>query len=539
LREKKNIVYKNHTYVEGSSTVERLFTSWLLMEVLKMITKTSETSHSHPIIDSVSINELKIDLSNYRTLPQSNEVFATQALIAINPDYFWGLMESLVDYGYLPIESIIVLKTEDGTEMTVKEGNRRVAALKLIHGYIKSDDIIIPEHIVKKINDLQPEWMINNEKIPCTVYEYQDASLVDKIVAMIHGLGEKARRLAWLSVARARHNRKSNNNQELALDILEKYLEVGKNLNGQQKERWAGDYPLTVLKEALPKIATRIGASNSSKMVKQFPAIKYREQLENIFLDIGLEKIGFKYVRSATFGDDYGLPMPTSPPPQNANGDQEPSSGGSTGTPPPSSSQGTSSGNSGSHSSNGSSQGGEDTSRANGSAKGGQGTTGNKKKVAARSLKDPKAVIRKLKQLEIRGNNRDKVVTLRNEAMNLDINHTPIAFCLLLRSMFEISAKAYCEDHKSEDLRYNKTDGTDKRLVDLLREITSHITKNNTDKALVKALHGAMTELGKPEGLLSVNSMNQLIHNPTFSTNATDICTVFRNIFYLLEAMNT
>jgi len=70
----------------------------------------------------------------------------------------------------------------------------------------------------------------------------------------------------------------------------------------------------------------------------------------------------------------------------------------------------------------------------------------------------------------------------------------------------------------------------------LLTEITTKLTQNNSAKE--KVLHGAITELGRPEGLLSVTSLNQLVHNPIFLVTSNDICTLFGNIFPLLEEMN-
>ena len=72
----------------------------------------------------------------------------------------------------------------------------------------------------------------------------------------------------------------------------------------------------------------------------------------------------------------------------------------------------------------------------------------------------------------------------------------------------------------------------------VLRDITNHLTKNKADKERTKQLHGAMTELARPEGLLSVTSMNQLVHSPKFSVTTGDVCQLFGNIFPLLEAMN-
>src|SRR5581483_2642441 len=99
----------------------------------------------------------------------------------------------------------------------------------------------------------------------------------------------------------------------------------------------------------------------------------------------------------------------------------------------------------------------------------------------------------------------EKVVALKNELLRLDVTKTPLAFCFVLRSMFEISAKAYCADHAtSGGPTAVKANGDDRHLADVLRDITKHLTNNNADRAMVRALHGAMAELAKSQGILSV-----------------------------------
>jgi hypothetical protein len=148
---------------------------------------------------------------------------------------------------------------------------------------------------------------------------------------------------------------------------------------------------------------------------------------------------------------------------------------------------------------------------------------------------DPKHVANLLKKFSPRGNNRQKVVMLRDEIKKLRINQNPLAFCFLLRSMFEISAKAYSND---KGLRTTNSNGKDKTLIEMLRGVTNELTNGNTNLAMVRVLHGAMAEIAKQDGLLSVTSMNQLVHNPSFSIAPPDICILFGNIYPLLEAMN-
>lgn len=105
--------------------------------------------------------------------------------------------------------------------------------------------------------------------------------------------------------------------------------------------------------------------------------------------------------------------------------------------------------------------------------------------------------------------------------------------------MFEISAKAYCDDHKTTGgPKTNDKSGKERPLVEILRDITVHLTKNNTDKQMQKVLHGAMVSIGTATSILSVTSMNQLVHNTRFSINEGQIAEMFSNIFPLLEETN-
>ncbi len=416
-------------------------------------------------------------------------------MISINPDWFWALMDSLASDGYLPTENIIVLRNQKG-ELVVKEGNRRVGALKLIFGYLKRDLFDVPADLEKKIVDLPKIWFKTNEKIPCTIYDANQEDFVDRIVSLTHGKGEKAGRDKWNAIARARHHRDKDGASEPALDLLEKYLKHGKNLTQDQAERWSGDYPLTVLDEAIKRIATRFGVGSSRDLADKYPHnVSNRGILETILKDVGEGTLDFETIRDkqADFAERrYALPPAPQP---NAGGPK----GGGVGPKPARPRPG-----------------------------------------PAFSTDDPRSVTRKLKLFGPRGNHREKLVTLLVEARTLKLQKHPHAFCFLLRSMFEISAKAYCQDHAAAaGPKYADSKGEDRKLVDVLRDITNHLTKNKKDRAMMKTLHGAMTELGKSEGLLSVTSLNQLIHSPRFSVKASDISNLFHNVFPLLEAMNS
>ena len=402
-----------------------------------------------PTQELISIKKLKLDLKNFRTVEQQNETNAIRAIISINPDYFWGLMESLVDDGYLPTENVIVIKASASKQsMIVREGNRRVGALKLIFGFLPTDDIRIPSNLSKKIDELTTNWKKANEKVPCTIYESKDAAIVDRIITLTHGKGEKAGRSKWPAVATARHKRDVNGASEPGLDLLEKYLDNGGNVTPRHAEQWSGDYPLTVLDDMVQRYSMQFGAKNSAELANQYPSVQHRDALENILHDIGLGIIKFETIRKKKdeFLNRYGLPLPI---PAAPSGTSETSSAvptaGATSNAPSTSPSSTNTPPTGTGSAMSSSAPSAAVSSSGATAS--ASTSG--KKVAAVPINDPRSVVRMLRSLKPLGNNRQKIVTLKNEALELDLQKTPFAFCFLLRSMFEISAKAYCDDHKA------------------------------------------------------------------------------------------
>jgi hypothetical protein len=471
-----------------------------------------------PITQPISVKALTLDTKNYRTVAQPDEVSAIQSLIDVEPEWFWAIMESLIDDGYLPNENVIALQ-ERGKKI-VKEGNRRIAAMKIIHGVVSADDFSLPSHISEKLASLDRGWKKANANVPCTLYLTNEAAIADRVVTLTHGKGEKAGRLRWSAVARARHNRDKSNSAEPALDLLEKYLAKGKNLSASQAARWAGDYPLTVLDEAMKRLAPRLGLKSGPEVAKVYPRLTSRAGFEELMLDIGLSNVKFKDVRAESFGERYGMP---------ASQVQDDPNSGVQGQ-----SASTTSAGKGSKTSNG-----EETHTASGSAKAASSSSTTKKGSQAHPANDPRAVSALLRKFKPKGGGREKLATLLEELKLLDVMATPHAFCFVLRSMFEVSAKAYCSDHSSAGgPKSTESNGNDRKLVTVLKEVVNHLTSNRQDKAMERALHGAITELANPESVLSVTSMNQLVHNPRYVVNGANVCNLFANVFPLLEEMN-
>jgi hypothetical protein len=261
-----------------------------------------------PTNKQIDYTKLYLDLKNYRTVPQKTEKEAIQAMIATKGDRFFAVLDSILEDEYLYTENLIVL--EKNGKYIVKEGNRRMACMKLIHGQYDIEEFGIPESSKTVITKLSKEWKMNNRKIPCAIFQENESEKANKIVNLTHAKNEKASRDPWSAVAKARHNRDEKGGIETSLDLLELYLKEGKNHNSQQRERWSGVYPLTVLEDALRYITVRMGFHTVNELLAGYKKNRYRSSLESIILEIGLGLIQFKHTRNpdVDFAEPYGIP---------------------------------------------------------------------------------------------------------------------------------------------------------------------------------------------------------------------------------------
>ena len=80
----------------------------------------------------LSIDELLLDLDNPRLGSTSSQSEALASIVRLNPGHFRNLMASIRDDGLDPGDSLYVVRSEDGQDFVVLEGNRRLSALKVL-----------------------------------------------------------------------------------------------------------------------------------------------------------------------------------------------------------------------------------------------------------------------------------------------------------------------------------------------------------------------------------------------------------------------
>ena len=80
----------------------------------------------------LSIDELLLDRDNPRLGSVSSQSEALASIVRLNAGHFRNLMASIRDYGLDPGDSLYVVRSVDGEDFVVLEGNRRLSALKVL-----------------------------------------------------------------------------------------------------------------------------------------------------------------------------------------------------------------------------------------------------------------------------------------------------------------------------------------------------------------------------------------------------------------------
>lgn len=130
------------------------------------------------------------------------------------------LMYSIVSNGFWDYEPLIVLKNREGKFIAI-EGNRRLAAVKLIHGKY---EISIPAHVKDRIN--QP-LIKQTSKLPCIVVTSKEESW--KYVGFKHVNGPAK----WGSFAKAKYIAEIHN--EFGIPIEQIAYQIGDTNKTAQK----------------------------------------------------------------------------------------------------------------------------------------------------------------------------------------------------------------------------------------------------------------------------------------------------------------
>ena len=120
------------------------------------------------LITDVAVEDLKLDAENPRLPEPLIGARQSEVLRHLHDGTLEEIGQSLVDHGYFAHEPLIVLRDAETGACTVIEGNRRLAALMILHGHPESEGLAFVEVAPTA------EQLDRLRRIPCFKVETRD-----------------------------------------------------------------------------------------------------------------------------------------------------------------------------------------------------------------------------------------------------------------------------------------------------------------------------------------------------------------------------
>lgn len=193
---------------------------------------------------SIRITDLQLDTGNYRTGKQDDQREAIRALIEEQKNKLVRLAQDILEYGLSPLETILVTPVpDDKSRFTVIEGNRRVAAMKLVTQPDLAADTTW-HNAFKRLHKQLPGQL--PAEVRCIVASSKEDAFI--WIQRRHDTGLKGAGLeAWSTIAQYRAGA-ARGRSAPEFDVLEFTLARAR-LDPDVEERVTGqDFPITNLK---------------------------------------------------------------------------------------------------------------------------------------------------------------------------------------------------------------------------------------------------------------------------------------------------
>lgn len=229
----------------------------------------------------LEVADLLLDLENPRIVGAKSQRDALQKIVEDQKEKLLVLARSIVeDEGMNPMDRLLVLSAKDG--FTVLEGNRRLAALKILSAPSTLDDVPISTGLRRAFAKLAERFDRKTvEPLPC--FEIANREDGVKWLHQRH-TGENGGKgvVAWSGIAASRFR-----GQDPALQTLA-FVTTHGDLTEQQTNLLA-DFPITTLDRLLSsrEVRSRLGFDvKNGKLVSGLPPEELLKPLRQIVLDL-------------------------------------------------------------------------------------------------------------------------------------------------------------------------------------------------------------------------------------------------------------
>jgi len=146
----------------------------------------------------LSVDDLLLDPDNPRIGSADSQAEALEAIVRLDANHFRTMMRSIVDHGLDPGDSLYIInEAEHGGGYTVVDGNRRLAALKVLNEPAVLQGTGLGDTIVKRLAKVAEDFdAASADLISCVLFDTRADA--DEWILRRHGRGmEGEARIPW------------------------------------------------------------------------------------------------------------------------------------------------------------------------------------------------------------------------------------------------------------------------------------------------------------------------------------------------------
>lgn len=462
--------------------------------------------HFYPV-SAIPIEELLLDTGNPRIRHGLDQKDCLERILR-RKRTFMNLLRDIARNG-LTIEPIVVSRNEDG-KWIVRDGNRRVAALKLLKDPESCPDKVLQKEI-QRLAEKHPDNVLN--AVDCLASD--DEEMILRYLELKHtGANDGVGQETWSSLTKATFNlnHRGSDPNKRALQILQWAEEQGLKIND--------DFPVTTLtrilnKDTLQLIGFRVKDDRLDPIIDTESALRIVGQ---IVLDIGSQTTKVNHVFTPEQSYNYVSKVRSQVLPQgpiSIIGDEVRDD-----ITPDTTNASTSSDQTVNADSKGMAPGRAEKEEPQPPV---DSTPRRPSSPRKPSWDRPCIFPRRKPDLYIP----DEATKTRNivaELLKLDVRHTPIAVAVLLRTLIDLSEQHYSRLHSlpHKDKFYKRVSAAAEHMF-----ARGEITAEQKEVILRRTR--------EEEGILHVTTLHKYVHSPDFHPTAQVVNTLWDEIGFFVK----
>lgn len=267
----------------------------------------------------IPLARLRLNKENDRHGPLPSEVECLDWLLTHHRDHMLNLAKDIAEHGLSPLDSILVLpaSTETPGEYVVWEGNRRVAALKLLDDPNRCHDQGLYRRFAKTKNEAQAALPT---EVECVVAPSNEEA--DRLIELRHqGPQDGIGTVPWDARQKERHQERLGKRGRYAFshDVLDA---IADRLEADLRERVQGmEFPISTLDRILKDTRARkfLGLSTEGGAPQRvFEEKETLKGLVKILLDLAEGRLPVRKVYTSDKIREYldGFPKKNTPDPR-------------------------------------------------------------------------------------------------------------------------------------------------------------------------------------------------------------------------------